>query len=386
MTRTEARRIGRMRRIITVIATCVAVAGLIAVCAITKPWTLIAGMTGSGGTGTLSSSSTGVHASSGTSVDVSTLRTQPVTTGVLNAETRLGGTLQYDEPSEFQPATGTITQLPTPGAEIATGQQVYEMDGVTVPLFHGARPFWRTLQVDVPDGPDVTQLETNLQELGYFKAAPNAHFDWRTREAIRQWQAKTLGLTGDRVTGVFEPGSVALAATAPIRIKTVTARLGETDVSPGTYTGVALHVEATLTATQAATFKAGDKVQVILPNNTTIDTALAAVDQGGQSSGKDGQVTSPSARVDFPDQTQVASFGATSVQLVIPNATNANTAETLIVPVTAIIASAGNTYAVDVVRGQRLERIPVELGLVANAQVQLTRADGLKAGDKVVVS
>ena len=384
MTRTETRRIGKVRRIIATIAACVTVAGLIAVCAITRPWTLIADMTGPDRTG--KATATGTHASSGIAVDVSTLRTQPVTTGVLNAETRLGGTLQYDEPSEFQPATGTITQLPTPGAEIATGQQVYEMDGVTVPLFHGTRPFWRTLQVDVPDGPDVTQLETNLQELGYFKAAPNTHFDWRTREAIRQWQTRTLGLTGDQVTGIFEPGSVALAATAPIRINTVTAKLGETNVSPGTYTGVALHIEATLSATQAATFKAGDTVQVILPNNTTIDTTLAAVDQGGQSTGKDGQVTSPSARIDFPDQTQVASFGATSVQLVIPNATNANTAETLIVPVTAIIASAGSTYAVDVVRGQRLERIPVELGLVANAQVQLTRADGLKAGDKVVVS
>ena len=293
MTRTETRRIGKVRRIIATIAACVTAAGIIAVCAITKPWTLIADMTGTNHTG----ATTGVHASSGTSTDVSTLRTQPVTTGILNAETRLGGTLQYDEPSEFQPATGTITQLPTPGAEITTGQQVYEMNGVIVPLFHGARPFWRTLQVDVPDGPDVTQLEENLQELGYFKAAPNTHFDWLTREAIRQWQTKTLGLTGDQVTGVFEPGSVALAATAPIRINTVTAKPGETNVSLGTYTGVALHVEATLTATQAATFKAGDTVQVILPDNTTIDTALAAVDQGGQSTGKDGQVTSPSARI-----------------------------------------------------------------------------------------
>ncbi|MBT1171968.1 peptidoglycan-binding protein [Bifidobacterium sp. MA2] len=377
MTRTETRRIGRICRAITAAIALAVIAGLAAVCVIAKPWTLIGRMTDTGRT------------ASAAKVDVTTLRTQPVTKGVLNAETRLGGTLQYDDASDFQPSTGVITQLPTPGAEINTGQQVYEMDGVPVPLFHGARPFWRTLQVDVPDGPDVTQLEENLQELGYFRAAPNSHFDWRTREAVRQWQAKSLGLKGEQITGTFDPGSVALVPTAPIRIKTVTAKLGDKETSPGSYTGTALHVEATLTATQAATFKAGDKVRVVMPNNTTIDTALAAVDQGGQSTGKDGQVTSPSARVDFPDQSQAASFGTTSVQLVIPNTAVANgtaTGESLIVPVTAIIASAGNTYAIDVVRGDGLKRIPVEIGLVANAQAQLTKADGLKEGDKVVVS
>ncbi|MBT1181232.1 peptidoglycan-binding protein [Bifidobacterium sp. CP2] len=375
MARRQTRLGDTARRIIMTIVAIAVITALAAACMIAKPWTLIGDEAATG------------RSASTKQVDVTTLRTQPVVKGVLNAETRLGGALQYDDASDFQPATGIITQLPTPGTEINTGQQVYEMDGMPVPLFHGARPFWRTLQTDVPDGPDVTQLEENLQELGYFHAAPDNHFDWRTREAVRQWQAKSLGLKGDQITGAFDPGAVALVPTAPIRIKTVTAKLGERDVSPGSYTGTALHVEATLTATQAATFKAGDKVQVIMPNNTTIDTTLAAVDQGGQSTGKDGQVTSPSARVDFPDQTQVASFGATSIQLVIPNNTDETAAaESLIVPATAIIASAGNTYAVEVVRGDQLKRIPVEIGLVANAQVQLTKADGLKEGDKVVVS
>jgi len=37
------------------------------------------------------------------------------------------------------------------------------MDGAPVPLFHGDRPFWRTIGDGVSDGPDVTQLEQNLQ-------------------------------------------------------------------------------------------------------------------------------------------------------------------------------------------------------------------------------
>lgn len=371
MTRTEARRFSKRRRIITIIIVLIAVIGLAAACVVTRPWTLIGHMTAAG-------------QSSTQKVDVTTLRAQPVTRGVLNAETRLGATLQYDDASDFSAVTGIITQLPVAGKQINTGEQVYEMDGVSVPLFHGERPFWRTIEEGISDGPDVTQLEQNLKELGFYSGEVGPHYNWLTREAIKQWQ-RSLGLTGDSVNGVFTPGSVALAPSAPIRIKTVNAKLGETNVSPASYTGVTLHAQSTITASQAATFKAGDTAQVILPDSTTIDTTLAAVDQGGQSTGKDGQVTSPSVRIDFPDQTQVAQFGPAAVQIIVPNA-NASSEETLIVPVTALIAGSGNSYAVEVIRGDTIKRIAVEIGLVANAQAQITKANGLKEGDKVVVS
>lgn len=187
--------------------------------------------------------------------------------------------------------------------------------------------------------------------------------------AIRQWQ-RSRSLTGDAVTGTFDPNTVALAAAAPIRITAVNAKLGQSQVSPASYTGVTLHAQATLTATQAATFKAGDEAQVVLPDNTTVETTLASVGQGGQKTGDTGQATHPSARIDFPDQSQVAAFGPTAVQVIIPNA-DASTGETLIVPVTALIASAGSPYAVEAVRGGKLVRVPVSIGLVSDAQVQI---------------
>lgn len=328
MTRTEARRFGKHRRIVTMIIAAIAVIGLAAVCVAVRPWTLAGHVTATGQTGRSQQ------------VDVSTLRTQEVTKGVLNAETRLGASLQYDDASDFAAASGTITQLPVAGKQINTGEQVYEMDGAPVPLFHGDRPFWRTIGDGVSDGPDVTQLEQNLQELGFYGGEVGPHFNWLTREAIRQWQ-RSLGLTGDAVTGTFDPNTVALAAAAPIRITAVNAKLGQSQVSPASYTGVTLHAQATLTATQAATFKAGDKAQVVLPDNTTVETTLASVGQGGQKTGDTGQATQPSARIDFPDQSQVAAFGPTAVQVIVPNA-DASTGETLIVPVTALIASAGS--------------------------------------------
>lgn len=360
-------RTGRTRTIVTVIIALAVVAGIVTACMITRPWRLIGGGTGN------------------SPVDVTTLRTQPVTEGVLNAQTRLGATLQYDDAREFAAAPGMITQLPVAGKQLNTGETVYEMDGRPVPLFHGPRPFWRQIGEGAADGPDVTQLEQNLKETGYFTGEADAHFDWYTKDAIQHWQVKALGLSGEAATGVFDPSSVALASGAPIRVKTVTAKLGETGVSPATYTGVALHLNATLTATQAATFKAGDKAQVTLPDNKTIDTTLTSVDQGGQAIGNEGQITQPSARIDFPDQTTVAQYGPVTVQLLIPNA-NADNRKTLIVPVTALIAGTGTSWAVEVVRDGKVERLAVTIGTVANAQVQITGSDGLKVGDRVVVS
>ena len=402
MTRTEARRFFKRRRTVAIAIVLVAVIALAVTAAIMRPWTLIGRMTAGGqlagqsagqSSGQSAGSAQASTRSSARKIDVTTLRAQPVTSGVLNAETRLGATLTYDTASDFAEATGVITQLPVAGKQIGTGEQVYEMDGVPVVLFHGERPFWRTLDTGATNGPDVAQLEQNLAELGYFWGVPDNHFDGYTKEAVRQWQRWSLGLDADVANGVFQPSSVAVAPAAPIRIKTVAAKLGQTNVSPATYTGVTLHAQATITTGQAATFKAGDKAKVVLPDNTTLDTTLTAVDQGGQSAdasagqsnGKDGQATQPSVRIDFPDQTQVAKFGPTAVQIIVPNA-DASNEETLIVPVTALIASAGDTYAVEVIRGDALERVTVEIGLVANAQVQILKADGLKVGDRVVVS
>lgn len=368
-TNSERRRGARI--IITGVAALLAMALVVTALVIWRPWER-------------SQTQTGSTSAPRGKVDISTLKTQPVTRGVLNAETTLGGTLDYDAAAAFPAATGIITALPAVGSVINTGEQAYEMDGRPVPLFHGARPFWRTLSAGVADGPDVAQLEQNLKELGFFQGGPDNHFDATTTAAIRQWQ-RSRGLTAAESNGIFDPAQVALATQAPVRVTQVTAKPGDTGISPATYTGTALHASATINATQASQFKAGDKARVTMPDNTTVDTVLSAVDMGGQPVGAQGETTQPSVRVDFPDQSQVFSYGTVAVRITVPSS-DVDTTETLIVPVTAIIASAGNGYVVEVVRGDRLERVPVEVGRIADAQIQLTKAKGLNAGDKVVVS
>jgi multidrug efflux pump subunit AcrA (membrane-fusion protein) len=59
------------------------------------------------------------------------------------------------------------TALPTAGATVRRGQELFEVDGMPVTLFYGATPEWRPLSAGVAAGRDVAQLDRNLIALGY---------------------------------------------------------------------------------------------------------------------------------------------------------------------------------------------------------------------------
>ena len=58
--------------------------------------------------------------------------------------------------------------------------------------------------------------------------------------------------------------------------------------------------------------------------------------------------------------------------------------DALQVPVTALLARPGGGFAVEVVRDGARERVPVELGLVAGGRAEV-RGTALREGDRVVV-
>jgi len=116
----------------------------------------------------------------------------PITTEVVWAalidHLRLNGALDYGAATALPAPDGTVTALPAPGAVIGHGEQVLEVDGLPVVLFHGERPFWRALDTSSSRGEDVRQLEANLAAFGFLDGEPDDRFDWRTREAVRRWQ------------------------------------------------------------------------------------------------------------------------------------------------------------------------------------------------------
>lgn len=317
--------------------------------------------------------------------------TVPAEMGTLSSQLKLNATLGYGDPVEFPAASGVLTVLPAPGQVIEAGQQVYETDGRPVILLEGARPFWRDLSTDAADGQDVMQLEQNLARFGFFDGEPDARFDWVTREAVRQWQ-KDLGLP---VTGTVAATDVVVVNAPSIRIAQATGKLGQTGVSPATYTATTLTAVAKLTPAQARELSAGTAVTVVLPDGTELDNTIAAVDPGGQPTEEEGQTTPPTATIEFPDQEQLAAIGPASIRVIVQNSEESE--ETLVVPATALIATAKNGYAVEVLAGDRIVRVPVQIGLIADARVQVlasgpdvedapSDARVLVAGDEVVIS
>src|SRR4029450_12421705 len=76
-----------------------------------------------------------------------------------------------------------------------------------VTLAYGTLPLYRTLAAGVDDGPDVTQLERNLDALGYGDGLTvDDHYSAATTDAVKAWQAdRGLAETGrvDATQAVF---------------------------------------------------------------------------------------------------------------------------------------------------------------------------------------
>lgn len=331
--------------------------------------------------------------SHGTSAETpaATAVTAPVELGTLTSQLRLNAKLDFGEPVELPPATGVITALPASGQVIEAGEPVYEANGQPIIFLEGPRPAWRDLSSDSEDGQDVLQLEENLARLGFFDHDPDTRYDWLTTDAVRRWQ-KELGVP---VTGEVAAADVLFLNAPSIRIAQVTASLGQADVSPTTYTAATLRAVAPLTPAQARDLAVGTAVTVVLPDGTELENKIAAVDPGGQPTGEDGQTAPPEAVIEFSDQKQVEDTGPASVRVIVHD--TEESPETLIVPATALIATSKDSYAVEVLSGERIVRVPVEIGLSADARVQIlasgsdvagapTGARELAAGDDVVIS
>ncbi|MDR2702738.1 MAG: peptidoglycan-binding protein [Cellulomonadaceae bacterium] len=295
-------------------------------------------------------------------------------------EVRLNGQLGFGEIVEFPRLNGILTALPVAGSEVQHGEQVYEVDGVPVVLFQGTRPFWRELNLGAMPGEDVRQLETNLAALGFYTGTPDTYFDSQTELALRAWQ-QSLGAP---VTGVFSPNAVIVAASDSVRIHQVAARLGDTGVTPGTFSETELRATIPLTFAQARDLTAGTPVIVAIPGGVDISTEISAVDPGGLPTGLGG-LTSGAATIYFVggDQAAVAAVGAVGVRVTVVD--DSDQPPTLVVPAVALIAPPGGGYAVEIWDGATIRRVPVEIGLVADARVQITGGD-LRAGDEVVLA
>lgn len=99
--------------------------------------------------------------------DTADVRTAVVEQGALAAGMRLTGTLTRGHVTPLSgTGKGVLTALLAPGAQVAAGQVLYEVDGRPVFLLSGAAPLWRVLRLG-DTGKDVLALKAALAALGH---------------------------------------------------------------------------------------------------------------------------------------------------------------------------------------------------------------------------
>lgn len=283
----------------------------------------------------------------------------------------------------------TFTALPSVGQIVGRGQSLYKISGQPVLLLYGSAFPTRAFIAGMSAGPDVAQLNANLDALGYGRGLTGDTFSAETAAAIRGLQAAHgLSATGALLLGsvVFEPG--------PVRVTSVTPTVGQA-VTPGpvlAITATARQVKIALNAAQQASVKVGDAVTITLPDNQTTPgriTYVSSVATSPSGSGKGGgggeEEEAPTIEVDVTP-TDPAATGHLDQAPVNVSITTESVQEALAVPIDALLALAGGGYAVELAEGRphRLEAVNLGLFDDADGLVQVS-GQGVSAGQRVVV-
>jgi multidrug efflux pump subunit AcrA (membrane-fusion protein) len=280
----------------------------------------------------------------------------------------------------------TFTALPSVGRIVKRGQSLYGIGGQPVLLLYGSVAPTRAFVAGMSPGPDVAELNANLDALGYGQGLAGDEFTAATAAAIRAMQSAH----GASVTGALLLGSVVFHQ-GPVRVTSVTPTIGQT-VMPGpalAITSTARQVKLALDASEQANVKVGDTVTITLPDNQTTPgriTYVSSVATTPSSSGHGGEEeSSPTVEVDATP-TDPAATGHLDQAPVNVEITTESVENVLAVPVDALLALAGGGYAVEVAEGRvhRLEAVSVGLFDDAEGLVQVSGQD-VSAGQRVVV-
>jgi hypothetical protein len=264
---------------------------------------------------------------------------------------------------------GVLTWLPSPGQVIRRGHALYRLANQTATLLYGPVPAWRDIGPGMTPGPDVSELDANLDTLGFQAGPPGEVYTWATEVAIERWQlAQGLPETGTVPLGdvVFLPG--------PLRVTALdTAVSVGANAAPGAQVLTGSSTEPSVSmdlAPGGPKVRPGDAVLVTMPNGTTtVPGTVSAVGgvttvpgSGGTQNGGAQNSSTPSAVIPVTIRLSgyPGSLDRAPVQVTITEQEDKNV---LAVPVTALLAQPGGGYAVRTTSAPVHRLIPVTVGL-----------------------
>jgi len=237
------------------------------------------------------------------------------------------------------------THTPCTAAEIADAQEAVDL----------AQAQWD----DVNAAPDTSAEQAQVT------AAQRQVND--AQSAVNQLGMNTVG-----------PRSVLVVPQAQIRIDNVAAKVGlPAEGTVLTWTETTLYGRANLTDAQKAMLTTGTAAIMTANDGTQVDGTVGEI-TASSTDPQTGQTTPAGVRIDISDQTTVARLGPGAVKI---SFIQDEVEDTLVVPVTALMALAEGGYCVERPDGTL---VPVRIGLVADTKAQVF-SDDLHQGDQVVI-
>jgi peptidoglycan hydrolase-like protein with peptidoglycan-binding domain len=309
-------------------------------------------------------------------VATATVARTDLTSSVLTA-----GTLGYAPAAPIvNELSGIYTEVPTSGQRIAAGGTLYRVDNAPVVLMAGAIPAWRELAPGITDGPDVTELQSNLIALGDaggLFSTPTGDFDALTAEAVRRWQLAE----GVPATGVIPMGEVVFLASA-VRVGAGSFAPGQA-ASPGQepyqvttdQRSVLVPLNPNLPAVHL-----GERVRINLPSGAGVAGRATMVGPAAPGAG-----SSAAATLTVTPARGAATGTGAGVPVQV-SLTTQSVRNVLAVPVSALLALAGGGYGLEVVEPSGAHRlVGVRTGAFSGSRVQVS-GGGIAAGTRVVVA
>ena len=321
----------------------------------------------------------------GTVVEKPELGTVPVARTDLRRVETFPATVRYaGSRVVISAAGGIVTKLPDEGAELARGDALIEIDGRPVFVFYGERPMWRPLG-PAPggsgmEGPDVEQLELNLEMLGYpVGSEPDPVLGEGTVDALRRWQADS-GLEDD---GVLDLGRIVYVE-GPIRVGRSLVDLGSV-LAPGVpiveVTDTTQEVRLDLPVDRRDRISVGEPVGVRLPDGVTARGAVHDIGSIVIRPVEDRRavdLVEVTIHLDDPRLGAAYLGYPVDVEIVTDEAV-----DVLAVPVKALVALSEGGYAVEIEEGGEITLVGVDTGMYADGLVEVE--GDIAAGDLVRV-
>ncbi len=279
--------------------------------------------------------------------------------------------------------SSTFTSVPSVGKIVSRGQRLFAIDGAPSLLFYGSTSATRAFTAGMSPGPDVAELNANLDALGYARGLAGGRFTAATAAAIRRLQAAH----GENVTGQLLIGSVVFAPSA-IRVTSLgtTVAVGATVTAAPVLTasGTAAEIQIQLDPALQGQVRAGDPIAITLPNERTVPGRITDVSSVATPPGPNGGSSTIAVDAVPTDPAAIGHLDQAPVNVSIATGIVSNA---FVVPVDALLSLESGGYAVEEVAKDGVHHlVAVKLGLFDDADglVQVS-GPGLAAGQRVVV-